>query len=102
MPVPVLVGVLSVLLVLTFLTVAVTWFDFGPMNLWIALGIALLKASLVALYFMHLRYDRPFNAIVLIASLAFVVLFVGLALMDTGQYQPELIPGYAPSIQSPE
>jgi len=102
MPVPILFGVLAVLLVLTFLTVAVTWFDFGSMNLWIALGIALIKASLVALFFMHLKYDKPFNAIVLIASLAFVVLFVGLALMDTGQYQPEMIPGYAPSIQNPK
>jgi len=56
------------------------------------------KASLVALYFMHLRYDRPFLAIVFVTSLVFVMLFVGLALMDTVEYQPELIPGFAPAL----
>ena len=53
----------------------------------------------VVLYFMHLRYDRPFNAVVFIASLAFVALFIGLALVDTVEYQPDLIPGYAPDME---
>lgn len=96
----VLFGVLACLLVLTYVTVAVRNFDFGPWNLWIALGVATVKASLVALYFMHLRWDKPINATVLIVSLALVALFVGIALTDTAQYQPERIPGYAPSIKT--
>jgi cytochrome c oxidase subunit 4 len=95
-PLRTLVGVLGILLVLTWVTVAVTWIDLGPLNLIIALLIATVKASFVLLYFMHLRWDRPFNAVVFISSLAFVMLFIVLALLDTHEYQPDLIPGHAP------
>jgi cytochrome c oxidase subunit IV len=98
-PVSLLLTVLGTLLVLTWITVAATRFDLGALNLWIAMGIATVKGSLVVLYFMHLRWDRPINAIVFITSLVFVMLFVGLALMDTVEYQPELIPGYAPGME---
>lgn len=94
-----LVGVLGALLVLTFATVGVTYFDFGAMNLLVALLIAVVKASLVLLYFMHLRWDRPFNSIVLIFSLVLIMLFVGLALLDSITYQPDVIEGYAPAMQ---
>ena len=63
-----LLAVFGALLVLTFLTVAVTWVDFGrTANVWLALAIAAIKAALVALYFMHLRWDSPFNCLILIA-----------------------------------
>jgi cytochrome c oxidase subunit IV len=93
-----LVAVWAALAVLTYVTVKVTDFNFGALNLWIAMAIATVKGSLVVLYFMHLRWDRPFNAIVLIGALAFVTLFVSLALMDTLAYQPDLIPGQAPEL----
>lgn len=98
-PLRVLAAVWIALLVFTWLTVAATYVDLGNLNLWIALIIATIKASLVILYFMHLRYDHPFNAVVFITSLVFVMLFIGLALMDTLEYQPELIPDYAPAVQ---
>lgn len=101
MPFRVLLGVWAVLMVLTVVTVAVTWVDLGNFNLWIAMAIATVKATLVVLYFMHMRYDRPFNAVVFVSALAFVALFIGIALIDTGAYQPELIPGYAPGMQQP-
>ncbi len=85
-----LAGILAVLLALTFITVAVTWYawtDFGSLNVWVALLIATVKASLVALYFMHLRYDKPFNAVVLITALFFVALFISIALQDSLRYQ---------------
>lgn len=97
-PLPVLAGVLGALLFLTVVTVAATWVDLGNLNIWIALVIATVKAAFVVLYFMHLRYDRPFNGIILVTSLALVMLFIGIALTDTREYQPELIPGYAPAI----
>ena len=97
-PVRTLAAVLAVLLVLTVATVAVTRVDLGGFNVAVALAIALVKASLVLLYFMHLRWDRPFHALVLIAALAFVVLFVGLTLLDSFAYQPEVMPGYAPEM----
>ncbi len=96
----VLLATLACLLVLTYVTVAVTDYDFGNFNLWIAMAIATVKASLVALYFMHLRYDKPFNAIVLIVALCLVALFIAIALTDTEQYAPEKIPGYAPLIKT--
>jgi cytochrome c oxidase subunit 4 len=99
-PLPVLFAVLATLLVMTFVTVAVSWLDFGRFNLWIALGIAVFKASLVLLFFMHLKYDKPFNAIVVIVSIALVMLFIGIALTDATQYEPNRIPGYAPSIKT--
>lgn len=100
MPVPILVAVWLVLIVLTAVTVGVTYVDLGPFNLWVALGVALVKASLVALYFMHLKYDSPFNGLILIASLAFVVLFIGITLLDATQYRPDMIPGYAPGMSA--
>jgi cytochrome c oxidase subunit 4 len=90
-PVRVLATTGLVLLVLTALTVLVAHFDFGNVNIWVALGIAGVKASLVVLFFMHLRYDRPFNAVVFVTSLAFVTLFIIFTLTDTT--------GNAPAVQ---
>ena len=89
-PLPVLAAVFAALLLLTGLTVAVTWYDLGSWNLIIALGIATFKAALVVLFFMHFRYDNPFYAIVFITALVFVALFLGLTLLDTFQYQPDI------------
>jgi cytochrome c oxidase subunit 4 len=97
-PFKVLAAVWGMLLLLTLITVAVAGFNLGRFNLEIALAIATVKASLVLLYFMHMRYDRPMNAIVFIAALLFVMLFVSIALIDTQAYAPDLIPGYAPAL----
>jgi cytochrome c oxidase subunit 4 len=87
----ILVAVLVVLLILTVLTVAAINFDFGrAMNLWIAMIIATIKAALVVLYFMHVKYDKPIVALILIATLFFTALFIGFALMDSLQYQPAI------------
>jgi cytochrome c oxidase subunit 4 len=99
-PLPVLFGVLATLLVMTYVTVAASWMNFGRFNLWIALAIAVFKASLVLLFFMHLKYDKPFNAIILIVSMALVMFFIAIALTDTSQYEPDQIPGYAPKIKT--
>jgi cytochrome c oxidase subunit 4 len=100
-PLWLLVGVLAALLALTVLTVAITWYDLGWLNLAAALAIATVKATLVLLYFMHLRWDRPFNAIVLVLSLVLVMLFVFGTLYDKANYEPEVIPGYSPGVPSP-
>jgi cytochrome c oxidase subunit 4 len=97
-PLPLLIGVFAALILLTVVTVGITRFDLGAFNLWLAMLIAGAKVTLVALYFMHLRWDRPFHGFIFLGAVAFVVLFIGLALMDASSYQPELIPGYAPRI----
>jgi cytochrome c oxidase subunit IV len=99
MPLRILVAVWGALIILTVITLAVTKVDLGGANLWIAMGIATVKAGLVALYFMHLRYDRPFNGVILISALLFLTLFVGLALTDTKENMPDMIPGYAPGME---
>ncbi len=76
------------LLMLTLLTVAATKIDFGAnINLAIAMVIAVTKATLVVLFFMHLRYDRLFHSVVFVSAILAASLFVGFTLMDTGQYQ---------------
>lgn len=98
-PLWLLAGVFVALLVLTVLTVAVTYVDLGAaMNVAIALAIAAVKGVLVAEIFMHLRWDRPFNRILLVGSLCAVALFIGIAMLDTTTYMPDMIPGHAPDV----
>jgi cytochrome c oxidase subunit IV len=78
----------STLLFLTFATVMATKIDFGAnINLAIAMLIAVTKASLVILFFMHLRYDKLFHTVVFVSAILGASLFVGFTLMDTSQYQ---------------
>jgi cytochrome c oxidase subunit 4 len=91
LPLKLYVGVWAALMVLTWITVAVAQFDFGVLNLWVAMGIATIKASLVVLFFMHVAYDKPINAIVLIISLLFLFLFISFTLIDTYHYHGQLI-----------
>ncbi len=93
------------LLILTGLTVAAAKIDFAQLdlpelNIFVALAIAVAKATLVCLFFMHLRWDRPFNAFVLVTSLALVALFISFAMTDTGEYQHEIIKGNTVEIQT--
>lgn len=76
--------VLAALLVLTAVTVAVSGIHFGSpaVNVIVALGIASLKASLVALYFMHLLHDKPLNALIFVSGLVFLAIFLILTLID--------------------
>jgi len=82
-PPSVLVSVFLLLILLTIATVAATWIDLGQYNIWIAMIIAVAKAALVALYFMHLRYDSPFNALILVIALLFTTMFIAITLKDT-------------------
>ncbi len=95
-PVSVLLTVFGILLFLTFITVAVTKVDLGKLNIWVAMAIAVVKAGVVAFYFMHLKYDRPFHGVILIISLGFVAIFIAMTLMDTQAYQPNQL--YKPAI----
>ena len=100
-PLRLLFTVWGALMALTLVTVAVTYIPaelLGPFTLWVALLIAGIKAALVALYFMHLRWDRPLNGIIMAISIAVVIMFVGGALTDTAEYQGDMIPGYAPGM----
>lgn len=100
LPARLLILVWAILLALTVATVAATRVDLGGLNLWVAMLIATAKAGLVALYFMHLRYEKPLLGIVFACAILFVMLFVSITLMDTLQYGKDLIPGYAPGLEN--
>lgn len=63
--------------------------DVSRMSLIFAMVIATVKASMVCLYFMHLRWDKPFNSVVFVSSLVFVALFIGLAMLDVVTFRHE-------------
>ncbi len=98
-PIWILAATGSALLVLTVVTVWVASIDFGPANVWIALGIAAVKASMVVLLFMHLLWDRPFNGVVFVASIVFLTIFIGFAMTDTFEYRPDIDIGNSKEVQ---
>ena len=90
-------GILGALLVLTVLTVAASYVDIdgilalgrpvqgvGAWNLGLALLIGTMKASLVVLFFMHLKEDKRFNALFFVGSILFVGVFFAYTMNDTG------------------
>ncbi|RLS47048.1 MAG: hypothetical protein DWH86_01535 [Planctomycetota bacterium] len=99
-PVKYLVGAGVALLFLTVITVAVRYIDLGEANLMLALAIAVVKATIVALIFMHLRWDRPFNLLVLIGSIVFVGIMLAFSAMDVHQNSPTIFNGNAPEAES--
>ena len=95
-----LLGVGGILLFLTLVTVAATKVDFGSqLNLLVAMAIATVKATLVAMFFMHLRYDKPFHTVVVAGALLAAILFVGFAFLDGNQYQRDVCKDRRPSCE---
>lgn len=86
----VLLAVFAALIVLTAITVAVSYFNFGAFNLIVAMGVATIKAALVALWFMHLRYESGLNAFIFLVGVAFLGLFLIIAMLDSVEYQPNV------------
>src|SRR5580704_19158035 len=77
------VGILAILVAFTLLTVAVASVHLGPLNLAVAIAIASAKATLVVMFFMHLKYDNKFNATIVICSLMFIGVFFAYTMNDT-------------------
>lgn len=70
------------LVVLTVVTVAVSFVDFGTANTFIAMLIATVKALLVVMFFMGLRYEGQENNVTFFCTFVFLALFVGLSSAD--------------------
>ncbi|MBI1920310.1 MAG: cytochrome C oxidase subunit IV family protein [Geobacter sp.] len=71
------------LLVLTGVTWGVSYINLGMGNVAVALLIASVKASLVALFFMHLRYESKLVWAFALFPLFFLALIIGGTLSDT-------------------
>ena len=92
MPVPMLLAVFFALVFLTIITVAQASFDFGGSDVIIVMVIATIKAALVAFFFMHLAWDKPFNIFIFFGSFVFVALFVIFTLGDSQMTSQDFIP----------
>ena len=74
--------IFSALMVLTVVTYWVALYDFGRMNVVIALAVAVTKAVLVVLYFMHVRYSNRLTKIVVISGFFWLAILIVLTLSD--------------------
>jgi len=101
LPLKVYIGVFLGLLVLTGVTVGVSYLDLGPFDLLVAMIVAVAKASLVILYFMNLKHDHDrLNAVIFACGFLFLVIFTiptmwdyytrGDVDPDRGRYNTEL------------
>ena len=75
-------AVFAALLVLTAITTAVAFVDLGPWNTVVALGIAFVKATLVALFFMHVKYSPRLTQVIVAGGLFWLAILIVLTLSD--------------------
>ena len=81
-PIRIYLLVFASLILLTGLTVSVALIDLGPFNVVAALVIAAFKASLVVLFFMHVRYGSRLIALAIFSGILWLMLLIGLTLTD--------------------
>jgi len=81
-PVRIYLAIFGALLVLTAVTVFVAFQDFGLFNTPIALTIAVFKATLVILYFMHVRYSSRLTWLFVAAGFFWLVILLTFTLAD--------------------
>ena len=87
--------IFGTLMALTALTVGVAFINLGSLNPIVALGVACIKATLVILYFMHVKYSSRLTKITVVLSLFFVAILFAETLMD---YATRGMPGLPPML----
>ena len=75
-------AIFAALLALTYITVAVARIDLGRFNTVVALTIAVTKAVLVVLFFMHLRHSTRLTKLVVVGGFVWLALLIGLTMAD--------------------
>ena len=76
------VGILLALVMLTLITVGVSYLDMHKFTVFTAMLVATVKATLVLLYFMHIRFEKPMYAVMILAVLLTYGIFVVLTFSD--------------------
>jgi cytochrome c oxidase subunit 4 len=79
---PFYTGIWLILLALTGMTLVSSLFDLGRLNIIVALAIATGKASLVTLFFMHLKEESPLFKAFFLISCTMLAIFIGLTFFD--------------------
>jgi len=74
--------VLLALLILTTITITVTWIDLSALTVLVALVIASVKAFIVLKYFMHLKFESRLFSVFVIMVLSIYVLVIGFTFFD--------------------
>jgi len=74
--------IFAALMVGTVITVWVAFFDLGPLNNIVMLGIACAKALLVVLYFMHIRWSTRLTMVVAGAGFFWLLILFSLTMSD--------------------
>ena len=81
-PIRIYLLIFATLLVLTAVTTAVAYVDLGPLNVVVMLSIAFIKATLVVLYFMHVRFTNRLTQLAAASGFAWLLIMFGLTLSD--------------------
>ena len=74
--------VFAILMLGTALTVAVSFVDLGAFNAVAALAIAVFKATLVVLFFMHVKYSTRLTWLVVTGSVFWLAILLSLTFSD--------------------
>ncbi len=74
--------IFTLLMVLTGVTTGVAYVDLGVMNVVIMLLIAFTKATVVVLYFMHVRFSSPLTKVFAAAGFAWLAILIALTMSD--------------------
>jgi cytochrome c oxidase subunit 4 len=83
-PLKVYIGVFLALMALTTVTIIVAYVDLGEINKVVALGIATFKATLVVLYFMHVKHASRLTKLIVLSGLFFLLILLLLTMVDYG------------------
>jgi cytochrome c oxidase subunit IV len=75
-------AIFATLMVMTAVTVAVAFVDLGRFNAFVALSIAVFKAMLVVLYFMHVRYSSRLTWVFVASGFFWLGIMIALTLSD--------------------
>jgi len=81
-PVKTYIYVFIALLVGTALTAAIAFVDLGPFNGIVALTIATIKAVLVLLFFMHIKYSSKMTKVTVVSAFFFLMILLALSMTD--------------------
>jgi cytochrome c oxidase subunit 4 len=83
-PIKLYVAIFLTLMVLTAITILVAYINLGPWNKVIALGIASFKATLVVLYFMHVKYASRMTKLIVVTGFFFLAILLAETMVDYG------------------
>ena len=101
-PVWVYVTVFLCLMVLTAATTGVAYIDLGAFNTLVALTIAVIKMSLVVVFFMHVRHATALTRLVIAAGFLWLLLLMAFTLTDVATRRiPPPPEGWGPATVAP-